>query len=89
MKNDERKVPQDVKTGSEIEANPPTQPGESRQKADDRTKHDADEKLRKESPNTSDENDPKTVDDMMQGKHLEKKYRGGDTTDADEFENKQ
>ena len=88
MANDERKVSQDVKTGLAIEADH-SGSGEARQKAEDKTQHDADEKLHKEDTNTPGGNDPNNVDDMMQGKHLEKKYRGGDTTDADEFEDKQ
>ena len=60
-----------------------------RKKADDKSQQDADEQLPEEYKSASHEN-PENVDDMVQGKHLEKKYRGGNVSDVDEFtENKE
>ena len=66
------------------EANEPA-PGEQRQKADDKSKQDADEKLPEEKKGTSQNQGAKEIDEMVQGQKLEEKYRGGDTTDVDEF----
>ena len=88
MAQEESKTSQDVKTGLEIEANHPSPQSEPRKKSGNKAKQDADENLPEGHANTSEKDNAKNVDDMMQGKHLEKKYRGGDTTDVDEFKGK-
>jgi hypothetical protein len=74
----------DKNTPPEKEAGKQTPDNPSRQKADDKSRQDADEKLPEHKKSVSDHRDPKEIDDMVQGKKLEEKYRGGDTTDADD-----
>ena len=83
MAQDESKTSQDVKTELEIAANHPSGP-----KSDNQAKQDGDKNLPEDHAHTSEKDNAKNVDDMVQGKHLENKYRGGDTTDVDEFKDK-
>ena len=55
----------------------------SRQHADDKSKQDADEKLPPEKTGAP-SGDAKDIHDTVRGEKLEEKYRGGDTTDAEE-----
>ncbi|MEJ7589445.1 MAG: hypothetical protein WKI04_17970 [Ferruginibacter sp.] len=82
MENDNANSSKDVK---------PTPPSETsntdselRQASPDKAKQDADEALPEHERSTSENANAKEVDDLVQGKNLEKKYRGGDITDADE-----
>ena len=56
-----------------------------RQAADDNKEQHADEKLPDPEKTIPETEDPKAADDLVQGKMLENKDRGGDTNDADEF----
>jgi hypothetical protein len=70
--------------GSPVPQNP-ERTGSSRQTADDNKRQDADERLPEADKHTPEKEDPRGVDELVQGKKLEKKYRGGDATDSDEF----
>jgi hypothetical protein len=80
MQQSQTNSSQDVKTEPGAENT-----GKPRQAADDKTQQDADEQLPETDKGTSGNNNPKEVDELMQGKKLEKMYRGGDAQDADEF----
>ena len=83
MQQSQTNTSKDVKTGTENQAE---NPGKPRQAADDKSKQDADEKLSEAEKNTPGDSSSKEVDELVQGQKLEKKYRGGNTTDVDEFE---
>ena len=83
MQQSQTNTSKDVKTGA---GNQPENTSKPRQAADDKAKQDADEKLPEEEKNTPEDSSSKEVDELVQGQKLEKKYRGGDATDADEFE---
>ena len=90
MEKDENKSTQDVKTGMLIAGQNPSNSEEPRQAADDKTKKDADENLDNNDKSAQPGKEhPKEIDDQMQGKKLEEKYRGGGTTDVDEFKQHQ
>ena len=84
MEQNETKTSQD-KSGSQIETDKPSPDRRTRQAADDKSKHDADENLPEDKKHTPETGDTKQIDELVQGKKLEEKYRGGDTTDADEI----
>ena len=56
-----------------------------RQTADDNKEQDADENLPDPEKTTHETEDSRAADDLVQGKKLENKFRGGDANDADEF----
>lgn len=89
MEKDEAKSSQDVKTGLQIAAHKPSSAEEPGQAADNKLQEDADENFNGEKGDPSKKEHPKEIDDQMQGKKLEGKHRGGDTTDVDEFKQHQ